>query len=83
MRELVARVKSVLHRSGRYSNEKEVLKFQTLTLRTPQKECFVDDEPITLTTTEFDLLAFFLKTPTQRSRVRKSSTECGAQMCAW
>ena len=41
MRELVARVKSVLHRSGRYSNEKEVLKFQTLTLRTPQKECFV------------------------------------------
>ena len=63
MRELVARVKSVLHRSGRYSNEKEVLKFQTLTLRTPQKECFVDDEPITLTTTEFDLLAFFLKNP--------------------
>lgn len=63
MRELVARVKSVLHRSGRYSNEKEVLKFQKLTLRTPQKECFVDDEPVTLTTTEFDLLAFFLKNP--------------------
>lgn len=63
MRELVARVKSVLHRSGRYSKQNEVLKFQTLELNSAKRECLLDGEPLTLTATELDLLAFFLQNP--------------------
>lgn len=63
MRELVARVKSVLHRSGRYSKQNEVLRFQTLELNTTKRECLLDGEPLTLTSTELDLLAFFLQNP--------------------
>ncbi|MDO4510594.1 MAG: response regulator transcription factor [Bacteroidales bacterium] len=62
MRELVARVKSVLHRSGRYSKT-DRLACESLVLDLAKKECLLDGEPVSLTDTEFDLLAFFLKNP--------------------
>lgn len=62
MRELVARVKSVLRRSGRYSAD-EMLVYEALSLNLGSKECKVDDEPVSLTATEFDLLSFFLQNP--------------------
>lgn len=62
MRELVARVKSVLRRSGRYSSG-GLLVFESLTLNLSSKECKVDGEPVSLTATEFDLLSFFLQNP--------------------
>lgn len=62
MRELVARVKSVLRRSGRYSSG-GLLVFESLTLNLASKECKVDGEPVSLTATEFDLLSFFLQNP--------------------
>lgn len=62
MRELVARVKSVLRRSGRYSAD-EMLVYEALSLNLASKECKVDDEPVSLTATEFDLLSFFLQNP--------------------
>lgn len=62
MRELVARVKSVLRRSGRYAKS-DLLEFETLSLNVATKECFVDGKQVALTTTEADLLAFFLQNP--------------------
>ena len=62
MRELIARLKSVLKRSGRYVGG-DVLEYESLSLNTATRECSIDSRPVALTITEFDLLAFFLQNP--------------------
>lgn len=62
MRELVARVKSVLHRSGRYT-EGSVLTFKSLTLNAATGRCQAGGHEVTLTKTEQDLLALLLGHP--------------------
>lgn len=60
MRELVARVRSVLRRSGRFTPESEV-SFQELMLDKNARTCLIGDKPVMLTGKEFDLLVFFLE----------------------
>ncbi len=60
MRELVARVRSVLHRTGRFSMDREVA-FEGLQLDKVDRTCKVDGEDVPLTTKEFDLTVFFLE----------------------
>lgn len=57
-RELVARVKAALRRlrSGVGPSETAVLAFQHVRIDTGSRQVWVDDEPVDLTTVEFDLL---------------------------
>ncbi len=59
MRELVARVRSVLHRSGRF-NADRIVSYGNLVVDTVDRTCTIDDNPVQLTGKEFDLLVFFL-----------------------
>jgi two-component system alkaline phosphatase synthesis response regulator PhoP len=57
-RELVARVKAALRRlrSGTGAEDSSTLAFRRIRLDTGRRQVWLDDEPVELTTTEFDLL---------------------------
>lgn len=55
-RELVARVKTVLRRTGVSENEGNVIKIGPLTVNTEKYEVTVDNNRLNLTTTEFKIL---------------------------
>lgn len=61
--EVVARVKSVLRRTGRQETPSDDLSFETLHLDLKQKQCTIDDEPVELTKKEFEILRLLLSTP--------------------
>ena len=62
-RELVARVRSVLRRSAGPPGRAEVLELGGVALRPAERRVRVAGGEIALTSTEFDLLAFFLTHP--------------------
>jgi DNA-binding response OmpR family regulator len=71
-KELLLRVKALLKRSGALSKQKRV-KYKLLTIDLIQKDLFVEDEPISLTPLEFNLLHTFMKnidTPLTRDYLR-------------
>ena len=55
-RELVARVKTVLRRTGTKESEGNIIKVGPLTINTEKYEVSVDNEKVLLTTTEFKIL---------------------------
>ncbi|HSC35727.1 MAG TPA: response regulator transcription factor [Thermodesulfobacteriota bacterium] len=55
-RELVARVKTVLRRTGTKESEDNIIKVGPLTINTEKYEVSVDNEKVLLTTTEFKIL---------------------------
>ncbi len=55
-RELVARVKTVLRRTGAKESEDNIIKVGPLTINTEKYEVSVDTEKVLLTTTEFKIL---------------------------
>jgi DNA-binding response OmpR family regulator len=61
-RELVARVSSVLRRT-RGAAEASALQVGAVRLDPAQRRVFVDDAEVTLTATEFDLLAYLMRRP--------------------
>jgi two-component system, OmpR family, alkaline phosphatase synthesis response regulator PhoP len=61
-RELVARMKAVLRRTDGRSAE-DVLTLEDVTLNRDAREVTVEDQPVELTTKEFDLLATLLENP--------------------
>jgi len=62
IREVVARVKSVLRRTK--SNEDEdVLSFESLIIDKGRKTCTLDGTEVSLTKTEFELMILFLQNP--------------------
>lgn len=64
-RELAARVRSVLRRSTTPTAPPEVLRFDGLVIDEQAREVAVNDEAIEMTPKEFDLLAFFARSPRQ------------------
>jgi len=65
VRNVIARVKSVLRRTTRQHDEEEkenenVLQIDGLKLDLNLKQCFVDGKQVNLTKTEFELLAFLM-----------------------
>ncbi len=60
MRELVARVRSVLRRSGRIYTE-QILSYEGLVVDRMEHSCMVDHNMVQITGKEFDLLVFFLE----------------------
>lgn len=60
IREVVARVKTVLRRSKKEDND-AVLSFDTLTVDTEKKVCTLDGMEVKLTKTEMELLVMFLQ----------------------
>ena len=61
-RELAARIKAVLRR-GRRPGDEEVLRFPGLTIDLARREVLRDEEPVSLSTLEFDLLAALASAP--------------------
>src|SRR5512147_3222328 len=55
-KELVARVRTVLRRTDRSTSPDEIIRVADLTLDVPRLRLTVDNRPIELTTTEFQLL---------------------------
>lgn len=66
-RELAARVRTVLRRSGRSESSASTvsLEFDGLEIDGRSREVLVDGEPVELTAKEFDLLAFLAAAPKQ------------------
>jgi DNA-binding response OmpR family regulator len=62
-RELVARVKTVLRRTRRTEQAGPQLRVGRVSLDPERRRAHVDDAEVTLTATEFDLLAFLLRRP--------------------
>jgi DNA-binding response OmpR family regulator len=80
-RELVARARAVLRRAQMEPVQpKIVFQFGNVSLDTSTRECKVNNEVITLTPTEFDLLAYLARHPNQvfsRSKLLEA-TDLGA-----
>jgi DNA-binding response OmpR family regulator len=60
-RELTARVKAVLRRSGRAPDDEDVIALGPLILARGAREVRLDGEPVELTQREFDLLEYLLR----------------------
>jgi two-component system response regulator MprA len=65
LRELQARLRALLRRSGDGGSEAEVLRFADLMLDPVAHEVYRGERPITLTKTEFLLLEMFMRHPRQ------------------
>jgi DNA-binding response OmpR family regulator len=63
MRELVARIRAVLRRAGHDLSADEILRAGEVTLNHGSHEVRVQDRPVNLTPSEFDLLAFLMASP--------------------
>ena len=62
-KELVARVRTVLRRTDRAASPDEIIRVADLTLDVPRLRLTVNDNPIELTTTEFQLLTTLARQP--------------------
>ncbi|WP_299508095.1 response regulator transcription factor [uncultured Roseobacter sp.] len=62
-RELVARVKAILKRSGNDTQPAQHLTFGSITLGIAEKRCSVDGQPLALTATEFKMIELLMKSP--------------------
>jgi len=61
--EVVARVRTILRRAGRFEEAEHRLSFADLVLDEDTREVWRGDHPIDLTATEFNLLRYFLLNP--------------------
>ena len=62
-KELVARVRTVLRRTDRSAGPEEIIRVADLTLDVPRLRLTIDNRPIDLTPTEFQLLATLARQP--------------------
>ena len=67
IRELLARVRSLVRRSIGDTSEKNILKFENITLNKEEHRCIVSDKEIHLTVREFALLAALMYVSTTDS----------------
>ena len=65
IRELLARVRSLVRRSIGDTSEKNILKFENITLNKEEHRCIISDKEIHLTVREFALLAALMDQPNQ------------------
>ncbi|MGG3268083.1 response regulator transcription factor [Priestia aryabhattai] len=68
--EIVARIKAIERRLTNFNNQlknktNEVVRFKSLELNTLTRSLFIQDEEVTLTAKEFDLIKLFLTNPNQ------------------
>ncbi|HEX9018746.1 MAG TPA: response regulator transcription factor [Anaerolineaceae bacterium] len=63
MRELVARIRAVLRRAGHDLSADEVMHVGEVYLNKGNHEVMINDQEITLTPSEFDLLAYLMASP--------------------
>ena len=63
IREVLARVRSVLRRTAGTQEESEVVAFEGLSLDLRSKRCTLDGEPLALTKKEFEILTLLLSHP--------------------
>ena len=65
IRELLARVRSLVRRSIGETSEKSILKFENITLNKDEHRCTISNKEIHLTVREFELLAALMGQPNQ------------------
>jgi two-component system response regulator MprA len=65
LEELFARLRALLRRAGATAESSQVLVVDDLRVDTGTREAFRGDRPLTLTRTEYDLLAFLMARPRQ------------------
>jgi DNA-binding response OmpR family regulator len=63
MRELVARIRTVLRRAGKTPQASQILRAADITLNQQTHSVTVGDQPVRLTPSEFDLLATLMASP--------------------
>lgn len=63
VREVLARVRSVLRRADKKQQPDAVVAYEMLVMNMQRKSCTLDGEPITLTKKEFEILALLLRQP--------------------
>jgi two-component system response regulator MprA len=78
LEELYARLRALLRRAGATAESRRVLVVGDLRLDTASREAFRGDRPLTLTRTEYDLLALLMGRPARCSPGRRSSPRSGA-----
>ena len=59
--ELLVRIKALLRRTSHNEAEAEILKYEGIILDLTAREAFFEEEKLSLTQTEFDLLSVFIK----------------------
>lgn len=64
-RELIARIKALLKRSGALKQTGQIYDFDNLHIDIPAHQVCIDGEPVALTPKEYELLAFFASRPHQ------------------
>ncbi|MDD2533162.1 MAG: response regulator transcription factor [Eubacteriales bacterium] len=64
-RELVARMKALLKRSGVTATQSQIVVIEGLRVDLTSHQTFIDNKPVALTPKEFDLLAFLMSRPRQ------------------
>ena len=62
-RELVARVQAILRRTEKTGFSSDELRFEGLTINTETRSVTVDDQPVDLTSMEYELLALLARRP--------------------
>lgn len=78
IREVLARVRSVLRRTAGTQEESEVVAFEGLSLDLRSKRCTLDGEPLALTKRSSRSWPCCSHTAARSSRARRFSTACGA-----
>lgn len=63
MRELVARIRAVLRRAGQDASADEVLRIDDVSVNKSTHQVWVQERPVNLTPSEFDLLAILMSAP--------------------
>lgn len=63
LREVIVRVRAVLRRSGVSESQSDVIKYENLRILTDKKLVYIDDEKISLTKKEFEILVLFVSHP--------------------
>jgi len=61
IKEVVARIKAILKRSGKTEEDKSDLTYEKIVVDLGQKEVFIDGKPVSLTRKEFEILVLLLK----------------------
>ena len=78
IREVLARVRSVLRRTAQPAAEEKAVAFEGLRMDLTRKVCTIDGEPLALTKKEFEILRCCSPRAARSSRAKRSCGRCGA-----
>lgn len=63
LREVIVRVRAVLRRTATNDSQNEIIKYENLRILTDKKLVYIDDQKVSLTKKEFEMLVLFVSNP--------------------